>query len=376
MRKILSTVLVMFLIVVSAVSAFANPSAIVTSPADMRFVELTDLARFLEEDLDLGKGVTEVIGKQVIDHRFRKAGMPDPAKEPVSYCMVVREMPVNELNVAFVLKGNIDTGKFLEFSDKRYYRYFAALHKQGIEAAPKIPANRSIKGKMTRVYPYAFRNSEAVITSFADYTIVATVPAGNPSLVAEIIDVLEGRTALSAKQPDRISYLASFIPSENERQEIRKFEGQYEGFLAKTRSRFKKMTNKRAYAGEKRMIELESALKTAMAEIERFTYSVEAISRKDGYAYDINMVFNCASNQNAEKLKNLLLAWLASSSAKALSDQDMVSLKTNKVAVKNDSCIFMIQLGSSPAEQYQFSSMIMTLMMQDRRFNRILSSRN
>lgn len=366
----------MALFVLSAVAVSANPSAIVNNPADMRFIELTDLARFLEEDLDLGKGVTEVIGKKVIDQRFRRAGMPDPAKEPVSYCMVAREMPVNELNVAFVLKGNIDAQKFMEFSDKRYYRYFATLHKQGIKATPKIPANRSISGKMTRVYPYAFRNSEALITSFADYTIIATVPAGNPSLVAEIISVLEGKTARSAAQPDKISYLASFIPSENERQEIKGFEGQYEGFVARTRSGFKKLTNKKAYAGEKRMLELESSLKASMAEIERFTYSVEAINRKNGYAYDINMVFKCADAARAEKLKNQLLAWMASSSAKALSEQDMVSLKTNKVAANKDNCIFMISLGSSPAEQYQFSSMIMTLMMQDRRFNRILSSKN
>lgn len=357
-----------------AATAFAGPSAIVTNPADMRFVELTDLARFLEEDLDLGKGITEAIGKKVIDQRFRKAGMPDPVKEPVSYCMVVREMPVDQLNVAFVLKGEVDTQKFLEFSDKRYYRYFANLQKQGIEAKPKIPVNTSIKNKSTRLYPFAFRSSEAIITSFADYTIIATVPQGNHSLIAEIIDVLDGKVARSARQPEKISFIASFIPSAQERQEIKKFEGQYEGFLAKARTGFKKVANKKAYAGEKRMTDLENSLKAAMSGIERLTYSVEGTGKDDGYAYDINMVFKCAGAKEAENLKNLLLAWLASSSAKALSEQDMVSLKTNKVAANKENCMFMIKMGSSPAEQYQFSSMIMTLMMQDRRFNRIFKS--
>lgn len=376
MRKILSVSLFTLLLLVFAGAAFANPSVIVNDPADMRFVELTDLARFLEEDLDLGKGITEVIGKKVIDKRFRKAGMPDPSKEVVSYCMVAREMPVDMLNVAFILKGNIDTQKFLEFADKRYYRYFGSLHKQGIEAKAKIPVNATINGKMTRVYPFAFRKSEALITSFADYTIIATIPRGNPALIVEIIDVLEGKKAKSAKQPEKISYLASFVPSEQEREEIKKFQGQYEGFLAKARSGFKKVTNKKAYAGEKRMTGLENSLKAAMSEIKRLTYSAEASEKNDGYAYNIDMIFKCADARKAENLKNLLLAWLASSSAKALSDQDMVSLKANKVAAHRENCIFSIKLGSSAAEQYQFSSLIMTLMMQDRRFNRILSSRN
>jgi len=356
----------------------ADPCALVTNPADMRFIELKEIAKFLEQDLDMGKGITEVIGKKVIDQRFRKAGIPDPVKEAVSYSMVVREMPVDQLNAAFILKGSIDTSKFLDFADKRYYRYFATLQKQNIEAKPKIPANVKISNKPTRSYPFAFRNSEALITSFEDYTIIATVPQGDYSLITDIIAVLDGKTAFSQQQPEKISFMTSFVPLAQERQEIKTFEGQHQGFLAKARAGFKKVTNKKAYAGEKRMLELENSLKATMANVERFSYNVEANGRDNGrdngYAYDISMIFKCANQQEAGKLKDLLLAWMASTSAKALSEQDMVSFKANRVAASKDTCVFSVKLGSSAAEQYQFSSMIMTLMMQDRRFNKLFKS--
>ena len=352
----------------------AEPSALVTNPADIRFIELKEMAKFLEEDLDLGKGITEVVGKKVIDHRFRKAGMPDPVKEQVSYSMVVREMPVDQLNAAFILKGPVDNAKFLEFADKRYYRYFANLQKQNIEAKPKIPANTRISDKATRVYPFAFRDAEALISYFDDYTIIATVPRGDYSLISDIIKVLDGKAAMSQKQPARISFMTSFVPLAQERQEIKTFEGQHQGFVAKARSGFKKVTNKKAWAGEKKMTDLENNLKAAMSGVERFSYNVDAIGKDDGYAYDINMIFKCANAQEASRLRDLLLAWLASNSAKTLSDEDMVSFKSNKVSTNNDTCVFSVKLGSSAAEQYQFSSMIMTLMMQDRRFNRLFKS--
>ena len=352
----------------------ADPCALVTNPADMRFIELKEMAKFLEEDLDMGKGITEVIGKKVIDQRFRKAGIPDPVKESVSYSMVVREMPVDQLNAAFVLKGPVNTAKFLEFADKRYYRYFATLQKQNIEAKPKIPVNTRISDKPTRAYPFAFRNSEALITSFEDYTIIATVPQGDYSLITGIIAVLDGNTAFSQQQPERISFMSSFVPLAEERQEIRTFEGQHQGFIAKARAGFKKVTNKKAYAGEKRMLELESSLKNTMAGVERFSYSVEASNKDNGYAYDISMIFKCANQQEAGKLRDHLLAWMASTSAKTMSEQDMVSFRANRVTASKDTCVFSVKLGSSAAEQYQFSSMIMTLMMQDRRFNKLFKS--
>jgi len=358
----------------TAGSLMAEPCALVTNPADMRFIELKEIAKFLEEDLDMGKGITEVIGKKVIDQRFRKAGIPDPVKESVSYSMVVREMPVDQMNAAFVLKGPVDSSKFLEFADKRYYRYFMHLQKQNIEAKPKIPVNTKIGNRPTRVYPFAFRNAEAVVSSFEDYTIIATVPQGDYSLINDIINVLDGKAAMSQKQPEKISFMTSFVPMAQERQEIRKFEGQHQGFVAKARAGFKKVANPKAYAGETKMISLEDNLKATMSNIERFSYSVEATNKDAGYAYDINMIFKCANQQEAGKLKDLLLAWMASTSAKTLSEQDMVSFKANKVTANNDTCVFSVKLGSSAAEQYQFSSMLMTLMMQDRRFNKLFKS--
>ena len=373
MKKSALFVLLLVFGIVSG-NLFAEPCALVTDPADIRFIELRDIAKFLEDDLDMGKGITEIVGKKVIDRRFRKAGIPDPVKEDVSYCMVAREMPVDQLNAAFILKGPVDSEKFLEFSDKRYYRYFANLQKQNIEAKPKIPANKKINGKPARVYPFAFRNAEALVASFNDYTIIATVPRGDYSLIGEIINVLDGQKPLSRKQPEKISYITSFVPMAQERHEIASFEGQYEGFIGKARAGFKKVVNKKAYAGEKRMTELEKTLKTSLSGIERFSYNVEATQQGNGYAYDINMIFKCPNPEEAKKLKDQLLAWLASTSAKTLSEQDLVSFRSNKVLAKDDTCVFMIKLGSSAAEQYQFSSMIMTLMMQDRRFNRLFKS--
>jgi hypothetical protein len=49
----------------------------------------------------------------------------------------------------------------------------------------------------------------------------------------------------------------------------------------------------------------------------------------------------------------------------------MVSFQANKVLSTADTCAFSVKLGSSKAEQYQFSSLIMSLMMQDKRFNSI-----
>jgi len=100
----------------------ADPCALVNDPRNLQLIDLKNVAQFLEEDLDMGKGITEVIGKTVIDRRFRNAGIPDPVKSPLKYGIVAREMPVDQLNLCFVLQGDLDAAKFLEFAEKRYDR--------------------------------------------------------------------------------------------------------------------------------------------------------------------------------------------------------------------------------------------------------------
>lgn len=369
MRKSLLLVLALFLGLSGSV--FAEPCAFVTDPADIRFVALEEIAKFLEKDLAMGKGVTNFIGNKVIDHKFRKAGMPDPAKEPVYYAIVGQEMPGDMLNVAFILKGDVKSDKFLEFTDKRYEKYFETLKKQGIKAAEKKPRNARINGKNSRIYPFAFRNSDAIVTYFDGYTIIATCPQKNYSLIAKIISVLEGKTALSKSQPDKITFMATFTPLPQERKEIANFEDRYQGFSAKVRQGFKKVMNEKAYKSDKDMAKTEDELKQALAKIEKFSYRIESNKQKDGYDYEVNMLFKCTNGKEAANLKELMMAWLAYTSSKTLSDADMVSFQANKVLSTADTCAFSIKLGSSKAEQYQFSSLIMSLMMQDKRFNSI-----
>lgn len=369
MRKSFLLVLVLFFGLMG--NAFAEPCAFVTDPADIRFVELKDIAKFLEKDLDMGKGITKLIGNKVIDHKFRKAGIPDPAKEGLAYSIVGREMPVDQLNVAFILKGNLDSKKFVEFADKRYKKYFKSLKKQEIEYTHKAVYNTRINGKTSRVYPFAFRASEAVVTYFNDYIIISTVPQKNYSLIAEIIRFLSNKKEFSRNQAEVISYTAAFVPLKQERKEIENFESRFQGFAANIRKGFKKLTNKKVYNDEKAMAKVESDLKGALSRIEKFSYQIDAGKEKNGYKYDINLMFKCNSEKEASKLKELMLSWLAYTSSKALSEQDMVSFKANKVLSSRDTCVFSVKLGASQEEQYQFSSLMMTLMMQDRRFNAI-----
>ncbi|MDD3148542.1 MAG: hypothetical protein PHD82_14710 [Candidatus Riflebacteria bacterium] len=350
---------------------WAEPCALVNDPRDLRLINLQEISSFLEEDLDLGKGITEVIGKKVIDRRFRAAGIPDPAKSELSYSIVAREMPADQLNICFVLKGNLNAEKFLEFADKRYQRYFSNLKAQKLVQNAPTPGNIMISGKQARVYPFAFRNAEAIVTTFPGHAIISTVPAGDYSLINETVAVLEGKTPMSDAQPKKIGFISTFIPVDQERAEIRTFENRYEGFAAKTRKQFKKIMAKEAYRNSEEMARSEQQLKEALAETLRFSYDINARQQNDGYAYEVSMIFRCATPEKAAQLKEMLLTWLAYSASKALSAEDMVSMKANRVAASGNSCIFNIRLGSSTEEQYQFSSLLLSLMMQDRRFNSI-----
>lgn len=353
---------------------WAEPCALVNDPRDMRLINLHEISGFLEDDLDLGKGITEIIGKQVIDRRFRKAGIPDPVKSELSYAIVAREMPADELNICFVLKGDIETAKFLEFAGKRYERYFTTLKAQKLVQTVPATTDLLIAGKNARVFPFAFRKAEAVITSLPGHTIISTVPAGDYSLITETIAVLEGKTQVSASQPEKIGFISTFAPIDQERSEIRNFENRYEGFAAKTRKKFKKIFAREAFRNSEEMAKSEQQLKDALAEIARFSYDINARREGEGYAYDISMIFRCASAEKAGQLKEMLLTWLAYTSSKALSEEDMVSMKSNRIIANGDACVFNIRLGSSKEEQYQFSSLLLTLMMQDRRFNSIFKS--
>lgn len=348
---------------------WAEPSALVNDPRDLRLINLKEVSSFLEEDLDLGKGITEVIGKQVIDRKFRKAGIPDPVKSDLSYAIVAREMPAEQLNVCFILKGSVVPEKFLEFAGKRYDRYFDTLKSQKLVKDAPAPADKTIAGKNARVFPFAFRNAEAVVTWFPGHTIISTVPAGDYSLISETINVLEGKTPASKAQPDKIGFISTFVPIDQERTEIRNFENRYDGFAAKTRKKFKKIFNRDAYQNSEAMARAEQQLKSALAYIARFSYDINARKEGEGYAYEVSMIFRCANPEKASELKEMLLTWLAYTSSKSLSEEDLVSMRANRVAATGSTCVFNIRLGSSQEEQYQFSSLIMSLMMQDRRFN-------
>ena len=348
----------------------ADPCALVNDPRNLQLIDLKNVAQFLEEDLDMGKGITEVIGKTVIDRRFRNAGIPDPVKSPLKYGIVAREMPVDQLNLCFVLQGDLDAAKFLEFAEKRYDRYFTTLKAQKLVTGTPKSKDTTVAGKPARLFPFAFRQAEAVVTYFPGCIIISTVPAGDYALIAQTIAVLEGK-APAAPQPEKIGFMASFVPNEQERTEIRTFENRYEGFAAKTRKSFKKAVNRQGYENEEAAARVEQQIKDAMSGLTRFSYEVGARREGGNYAYDVNMIFRCASPAKAEELKSLLLTWLAYTSSKVLSDEDMVSIKANQVGVREDSCVYTIRLGSTPEEQYQFSSLVLSLMMQDRRFNSI-----
>ncbi len=350
---------------------WAAPSALVNHPQDLRLIDLKDNARFLEEDLDLGKGITEVIGKQVIDRRFREAGIPDPVKKTLSYGIVAREMPVDQLNICFVLKGDLDAEKFLAFADKRYHRYFDSIKAQKLVDKTPTPRQIQIAGKPARVYPFAFREAEAVVTTFPGHVIVSTVPAGDYTLINETVQVLDGKLPTSPEQPEKIGFMTTFVPLAQERTEIRTFENKYEGFAAKTRKQFKKVVAREEFRNDEAMAKAEQQLKNALADINKFSYEVGARRENDGYAYDVSMIFRCGSKEKAAALKELLLTWLAYTSSKALSEEDLVSMKANQVSATDDACVYTIKLGAGPDEQYQFSSLLLSLMMQDRRFKSI-----
>lgn len=369
MRKSFIFVLVLFCSLLG--NAFAEPCAFVNDAADIRFIELKELAKFLEKDLDLGKGVTKFIGNKVIDRKFRKAGIPDPAKEGLEYCIVAKEMGVNELNLSFILKGSVNTENFIKFTDKRMKKYLTSLEKQGISFKRKAIYNTKISGKASRIYPFAFRNSEAVVTSFNDYTIISTVPTKNYSQIKEIISVLTGKKPLSSRQANSSYYMASFIPTEQERHEIKNFKNPKNTFASRVRKGFQKIRDQKSYNRKKHMETIEIKLKNTLSQIKGFSYQIETKKEKSGYAYNVNMLFKCNHAQQATYLKELMLAWLTYGASKTKTDNDMVSFRSNKVLSTNDTCVFSVELGSSKAEQYQFSSLIMTLMMQDRRFDAI-----
>ncbi|HOT26952.1 MAG TPA: hypothetical protein PLU72_02110 [Candidatus Ozemobacteraceae bacterium] len=364
--------LILCLLAVSISSpVLAEPCALVNDPRDLRFVDLGGISSFLEDELDLQKGLTDVIGREVIDARFRKAGIPDPKKESLAYAIVAREMPVDQLNVCFILKGNVKYDKFEAFAEKRYQRYFDTLKAQKIAAPARQSREARIAGKSARLFPFAFRPSEAVLMNFGQYTLIATVPAGDYSLLSEIVSVLDGDRPMTRPQPDKVTFMAEFVPIAAERDEIKAFENRYDGFVGKTRATFRKVFKPSSYLTDAQAARLEQDLKNGLAAVRKFSYDVGASRQGDGYAYELNMLFRCASPADAARLKEQLTAWVASNAGKNLSEQDLVALRANRVSANGDTCIYTVKLGATTEEQWQFSAMVMTLMLQDRRFNTI-----
>ncbi|MBF0406773.1 MAG: hypothetical protein HQM10_05445 [Candidatus Riflebacteria bacterium] len=369
-RSVSFKLLVCFFLVISFMAG-AEPSAFVNDPRDLQLIDLAGVAKYLEKDLDLDKGIVDLIGKEVINSKFRQAGIPDPAKESLSYGIVAREGSTENLSLVFILKGNVDQAKFLKFAEKRYQKYFETLKSQNIIDKEKYSCTINIGEKSARLFPFAFRNSEAVVLSFNDYTLIATVPQGDYSILNDTIAVLEGKVQKNSKQPERFAFLAAFSPIPQEREEILNFENRYEGFAARTKKRFSKIINPQKFEDTVSHENLEKNLKSALSKIERFSYEVSSSRKGEGFAYEINLLFKCSEKKQASKLREMFLEWLLNNSEKNVSTQDLASLRKNKVLVQDNTCIYQIRLGSSDEEQWQFSSTLISLMFQDRRFHSI-----
>lgn len=366
--KLLLTIISMFLLIQGV---FAVPCSLVTDPQQMQFIPLNDVAKYLEEDMDLGKGITGIIGKKIIEKRFRNAGIPDPVKSNLSYCMVGRESGLDSLNFCFIFKGDVDEEKFVSFAKERYEEYQNNLRKDKLLKEYKDSVEKEVSGKWAVSFPFVERNSETLILSLGEYLIIGTVPSGNYSLIEDVIQVLEGKKPIIS-QDNKISYKTVFIPNENERKEIVHLENRYEKLRDKARSKMSKIMNKMGIqVKEKDMRSLEQNIKKSLSEVEKFMYKVEATKENTGYSYQITMNFMCQDEEHAENLKELFLAMLTNNASKNLTRNDMVSYKANKITSKGQYFIYRINIGSSEEEQNQFSAMTLTLLLQDKRFTRI-----
>lgn len=375
-KPLLATLTLLLLTLASAVPAMAEPCAVVTSPKDLRFVDLRPVASYLEEDLDRIKGITGLIGREIIEKRFRDAGIPDPVKKNLSYSIVAAPSPDDTLNLCFIMKGDIDTSKFFAFAEKRFHEYLRDLEELNIAVPAISPKRCEIAGLTAVIFPFPFRANESVLLAAGDTVVVATVPAGQYGLIANVAKVLEEGPG-EGPQPEKISFAAKLFPSEIERKEIRHFENRYEGLRNKVRKQMKGIMDKFGMkVGEKELLSLEQKIKRSLSEIVSMNYSIEARKEREGYAYDVTLKCLCRSEAHANELKELFLALLVSNASKSVTRNDLAAFKANKVGAKGSEFAYRVSLGSSPKEQQAFSAMTLSMMLQDRRFTRIFNPRD
>lgn len=357
----------------------ASPSTLVNDPRHMVFTDLDKISSFLYNDLIYEKDVVsfvgrppfDVIGKKIVKSKFAKIGIPDPVETRVEYSIVAREdsSQHTKINGLLVLRGDIDAEKLLKYTRIRYGKYMDSLVDRKMIDQPCQEKETFIRNCPTVVFPFAERASEAVYTSFENHIIVAIVPAGKYSLIEETIDVLMGKIPY-APQPDLITYKVQFGVTQKERMQILGFESGLDKMKTKARKNFQKLLQKVGVDSPDDLDTPEDRVRKMLSRLDNVMYQIRCKKEGDNYQYGIAFVAKCEDESHAESMKEAFTEQFVKASASCLTDADRDAYEDIKIFTKKNFFLIHANIPANQTQQYQFISMAMTLMFQDRRFTK------
>lgn len=373
------SVLVTFCYPWATVTLAGSPSTFVNDPRHMVFTSLENISAFLYEDLIYEKDVVgfvarppfDVIGKSIVKSKFKKIGIPDPVETSVEYSIVVREdrSRHTKINGLLVLRGGIDADKLLKYSRERYKKYMKSLVDRNMIDQPRVDRTNVIRECQAVVFPFAERSSEAVFVWFPNHAVIAVVPAGDYSLIEETIDVLAGKIPLES-QPDLITYKVQFGLTSKERKQILGFESGLDKMKANAIKNFKNLLRKVGVNNGEDLDTPEDSLKKMLGKLDNVMYQINCKKEGDNYVYGLLFVAKCESEDHAEAMKEVFTEQFVKASSSCLTDADRDAYEDIKIFNKKNLFMIRASVPADQAQQYQFVSMALTLMFQDRRFTK------
>lgn len=356
-----------------------SPSTFVNDPRHMVFTDLQKISSFLYDDLIYEKDVVsfvgrppfDVIGKSIVKAKFAKIGIPDPVESKVEYSIVVKEDKTRhtKINGLIVLRGGIDAEKLLKYSRDRYRKYMKSLVDRKMTDAPKLERDEVIGGCRAVAFPFAERASEAVFAWFPDHVVVAVVPAGDYSLIQETLGVLKGSIP-SEPQPDVINYKVQFGITAKERRQILGFESGLDKMKANARKNFKTLLQKVGVDTGDGLDTPEDRVRKMLTSIDNVMYQINCKKEGDNYVYGLLFVAKCESEEHAEAMKEVFTEQFVKASSSCLTDADRDAYEDMKIFNKKNFFMIHASVPADQVQQYQFVSMALTLMFQDRRFTK------
>lgn len=281
MKQASICILVLAVICVGATPLAARPLIgghgipVVAEPRDLSLVNLKPLSSWLYQDLK-AKGAFGPIRRAALAIKGRQIGLPDTRKSELDAGLVIKRGSSNHSSAVLVLAGDLQARNFQAVLEKDYREYM-----QQTGGTAKI-GSTEVEGVPLQTFAYAERPYDVLVGALPKEKMLvwAAVPRDDHDVLAETLQVLQGRVPLSETLPRRVEAETTFTLTPREVQRLVAFNAP-KGKLRQTLATAMK--------------NLSAALSTAHSEQDTLPLELrirQALSQSDSikvdYTYDLN----------------------------------------------------------------------------------------